>query len=119
MSDPGPPGHTTFFVTFRPTRPDWPDALTEDEQRALGEHADALSALAEAGTCVVAGPCLDGQLGVAVLDGWDLDAARDHLAQDAMVVAGCFTADVRAMRLSFERGVSRSGASGREPSPGG
>jgi len=117
VSDPGPAGHTTFFVTFRPTRPGWPESLTADEQRALGEHADGLAALTQVGTCVIAGPCLDGQLGVGVLDGWDADAVRSYLAQDAMVVAGYFTADVRAMRLSFER-VTPSGASGQEPTPG-
>lgn len=116
VSDPGPAGHTTFFVTFRPTRPGWPEGLTADEQRALGEHADGLAALADAGTCVIAGPCLDGQLGVGVLDGWDADEVRAYLERDAMVVAGCFTADVRAMRLSFER-VTPSGAPAPGPTP--
>lgn len=118
VSDPGPAGHSTFFVTFRPTRPDWPTDMTADEQRALGEHADGLAALTQDGRCVVAGPCLDAQLGVAVLDGWPVEAARAHLEQDAMVVAGYFTADVRAMRLSFER-VTPSGGPAPEPTPGG
>ena len=117
VSDPGPEGHSTFFVTFRPTRPDWPAELTPDEERALGEHADGLSRLADEGTCVMAGPCLDAQLGVGVLDGLDVGAVRAYLEQDPMVVAGCFTADARAMRLSFER-VSPSGAPRREPTPG-
>lgn len=103
ITDPGPAGHRTFFISFRPTRPDWPAAMTEDEQRAVSGHAQGLSDLADAGTCVLAGPCLDAQLGVAVYDGVTLEEAVPQLEGDAMVVAGYFTAEVRAMRLSFER----------------
>jgi uncharacterized protein YciI len=103
VTDPGPEGHGTFFVGFRPTRPDWPAAMTTDEEQALGEHAQGLSDLADAGTCVLAGPCLDAQLGVAVYDGLTVEDVVAQLEADAMVVAGFFTAEVRAMRLSFER----------------
>jgi uncharacterized protein YciI len=103
VTDPGPAGHRTFFVTLHPTRPDWPAEMTADEERAVGEHAQALSDLADAGTCVVAGPCLDAQLGIALYDGLTVDEAVAQLETDAMVVAGYFTAEVRAMRLSFER----------------
>lgn len=103
VSDPGPDGHRTFFVTLHPTRPDWPAAMTADEQRAVSGHAETLSALADQGVCVIAGPCLDAQLGVAVYDGFTAQEAAAQLATDPMVVAGYFDADVRAMRLSFER----------------
>lgn len=103
VTDPGPAGHRTFLVSLRPTRPDWPARMTPDEDRALGEHAQVLSDLADAGTCVIAGPCLDAQLGIAVYDGLTVDEAVAQLGADPMVVAGYFTAEVRAMRLSFER----------------
>jgi uncharacterized protein YciI len=77
--------------------------MTPAEQEAVSGHAQALSDLAEAGTCVIAGPCLDAQLGIAVYDGVTLDEATAQLATDPMVVAGFFEAQVRAMRLSFER----------------
>jgi uncharacterized protein YciI len=103
VTDPGPTGHRTFFVSFLPTRGDWPHGMSEDETRAISAHADGLSALADAGTCVVAGPCADGRLGVAVYDGVTLEDAVAQIRTDAMVVAGYFDAEVRAMRLSFER----------------
>jgi hypothetical protein len=103
VTDPGPDGHRTYLVSLRPGRPDWPQAMTPDEQRALGEHAQGLSDLADAGTCVIAGPCLDAGLGIAVYDGLTVDEAVAQLEGDAMVAAGYFTAEVRAMRLSFER----------------
>ena len=103
VTDAGPAGHRTFLISFHPTRPDWPRDMTPDEQRAVGEHAQTLSDLAAAGTCVVAGPCLDAQLGVALYDGVTVEEAAAQLETDAMVVAGYFTAELRAMRLSFER----------------
>jgi uncharacterized protein YciI len=103
VTDPGPAGHRTFFVGFLPTRSDWPAAMTDNEVQALGAHAQGLSDLADAGTCVLAGPCLDAQLGIAVYDGLTVDEVVAQLETDAMVVAGFFTAEVRAMRLSFER----------------
>jgi uncharacterized protein YciI len=103
VSEPGPEGHRTFFVTVRPTRANWPRDLTEDEERALQGHADGLEALTERGLCVLAGPCLDFQLGVSVYDGLTLPEALAEVEADPMVVAGYFDADVRAMRLSFER----------------
>jgi hypothetical protein len=103
VTDPGPAGHRTFLVTLHPTRANWPAAMTDDEQRALSEHAAGLSALADRGLCALAGPCLDAQLGVAVYDGLTLEQTTAQLAGDAMVTAGYFDAQVRAMRLSFER----------------
>jgi uncharacterized protein YciI len=103
VADPGPDGHRSFFVGLTPTRPDWPRDMTEAEQRALSEHAAGLESACAEGVCVVAGPCLDAQLGVAVWDGIPLDDLLRRLDGDAMVVAGFFDATVRAMRVSFER----------------
>lgn len=107
VSDPGPAGHTTYLVSLHPTRADWPQDPTAEEQEALAAHFRQLEALTRQGRCVIAGPCLDAQLGVAVLDRMTVDEARDLLLQDAMVVAGYFTADLRAMRLSLERSLGQ------------
>ena len=103
VRDPGPAGCTTFLVSLTPTRPDWPAAMTPDEDAAIAAHFEHLRALTEAGTCVLAGPTLDAQLGVCVLDGVDVSAAAALLRDDPMVVAGFFDAELRAMRLSLER----------------
>ena len=102
--DPGPPGHTSYYVALTPTRPDWPADLTSAEADALSGHAALLEASCAKGLCVVAGPCLDAQLGIAVWDGVTLEELVQHLeGEDPMVVAGYFDASVRAMRVSFER----------------
>ena len=104
VSHTGPAGHRTFYVALTPTRPDWPAAMTEDEVNAMSGHATGLERLAAQGICVLAGPCLDAGLGVAVFDGWTLEEVVRHLSEDdPMVVAGFFDASVRAMKLSFER----------------
>ena len=103
VADPGPDGHTTFLVHLRPTRTDWPEAMTDDEGTALARHFAQLQELTRQGRCVIAGPTLDASLGVAVLDGLTADEARGLLEADAMVVAGYFSAELRAMRLSLER----------------
>jgi uncharacterized protein YciI len=103
VADHGPEGHRTFYVAFTPTRADWPEAMTADEKRALSEHADGLSRLADEGTCVIAGPTLDAQIGIAVYDGKTVDETLALVEKDPMVVAGYFDATMRAMRLSFER----------------
>lgn len=103
VRDPGPEGHATWLVLFTPVRVDWPHATTEGEERALRAHAEQLQALAEAGRAVVAGPVLSAELGVLVLDGLALPEVEATLAADAMVAAGHFRAEVRAMRVSMER----------------
>lgn len=114
VTEAGPEGHTTYLVHFTPTRADWPDSMTPDEDTALEAHFSQLQRLTAVGTCVVAGPTLDAQLGVCLLDGVDVGAAQELVAADAMVVAGFFDAELRAMRLSLER---RAGGSS-PPSPG-
>lgn len=101
--DPGPVGHTTFLVHLRPGRPDWPHDLTPDEDRCMSEHFALLQRLTAEGTCVIAGPTSDASLGVEVLDGVTVEEAVALLEADAMVVAGYFSAEVRAFRLSLER----------------
>ena len=104
VSHPGPEGHRSFFVALTPTRADWPSAMTPQEAEALSGHAESLESLAAQGICVLAGPCLDAGLGVAVFDGWTVDELVRHLSEgDPMVVAGFFDASVRAMKVSFER----------------
>lgn len=99
----GPEGHTSFYVRLLPTRADWPHDMTPDEISALQIHADGLREAAARGRCVLAGPVLDGSLGVAVWDGLSLDELLAELDQDPMVVKGFFGAVVSAMRLSYER----------------
>ncbi len=103
VTERGPDGHRTFFVTVQPTRADWPQDRSDDEERALEGHADRLALMTARGLCVVAGPCLHFQLGIAVYDGLTLDEVLAEVAGDPMVVAGYFDAEVSAMRLTSER----------------
>jgi uncharacterized protein YciI len=98
-----PGGQQTWLVFFRPARPDWPDDMTAEEASALRRHFDQLQALTEAGTCVVAGPSLDAEYGLLVVDGLSQGDVVRRLEADAMVAAGFFRAEVRAFRLSLER----------------
>ena len=104
VTHPGPEGHRSFLVQLTPGRADWPADMTADEEEALSIHAGLLSDACDRGECVVAGPALDAQLGIAIWDGPTLDELVHHLeTEDQMVVRGYFHASVRAMRVSFER----------------
>ncbi len=100
-----PPGQQTWLVHLTPTRPGFPAELTGDERRALAAHAEHLAALTDTGECVIAGPRLDGGLGVGVFDGVSAERVELLLREDPMVVAGYFDAQIWPMRLSFERGA--------------
>jgi uncharacterized protein YciI len=78
--------------------------MTADEQSALAAHAQFLATACETGRCVVAGPALDAGLGIAI---WDRIELADLVLllenEDQMIKHGFFDAQVRAMRVSFER----------------
>jgi uncharacterized protein YciI len=104
VTHPGPEGHRSFLVQLTPGREGWPEHMTEAEQQALSTHAGLLESYCAKGLCVVAGPALDAQLGIAIWDGLTLEELLQHLeGEDPMVVNGFFHAAVRAMRVSFER----------------
>jgi uncharacterized protein YciI len=77
--------------------------MTEAERHALSAHFQQLQELTAAGVCVVAGPTLDADYGICIMDGLDQVEVLARLEHDAMVSAGFFRAELRAYKLSLER----------------
>ena len=96
-----------FAYLLRPTRPGFsPATLTAEEATKVGEHFEHLKAILDRGKLVLAGPCLDGSLGIGIFEAASEEEARRFMETDPAVVAGVFTAEVRPMRISLWRAPS-------------
>lgn len=78
--------------------------MTDQEQRIFQEHGRWLAKLVKDGIVLLAGPCLDGQMGIVILEASGEEAARAIMAEDPAVQAGLFSTDVHPFRVSLMRG---------------
>lgn len=92
-----------FLIIYRPPRPTFPHDATEEEDRAIGEHFEYLKKLLAQGKLLLAGPCEDASMGLAVIETGDEDEARSILALDPAVIAGVFRGEVKPYRVSLMR----------------
>jgi len=93
-----------FLVIYRPPRATFNDDATAEEERIIGDHFGYLKRLLEEGTLLLAGPCLDASMGIAVLEADSLEAAQAILARDPAVTGGVFTGEIRPYRVSLMAG---------------
>ncbi len=95
-----------FLCRLLGTRPDWPDAMTEEEQRVMGEHFVYLRRLTWAGKVLLAGPVMEGW-GLVALETEDEEEARAILAADPSVLAGVHTFEMGPFVASLLHGRDR------------
>jgi uncharacterized protein YciI len=93
-----------FLVIYRPPRSTFGDDATAEEKRAVGDHFEYLKRLLEEGTLLLAGPCLDASMGIAVLETDSFEQAEAVLARDPAVLAGVFRGEIRPYRVSLMAG---------------
>ncbi len=97
-----------FLLQLHGTRSDWPENMSEDESRIMGEHFVYLKGLTEQGACLLAGPVFphDGQpaIGLIVLECADEAVARAIAEGDPSVREGLHGFTLRPMRASLLRG---------------
>ncbi len=112
MSDPVP----MWLGTFR-LRPDLhdPQAWSEADHQAVGDHFDRLKTEAERGTVVFAGRTddRDGKdwlaedtVGIVVFQAEDREAAEAFMAADPAVRSGVMTSKLQSYRLAVARTAS-------------
>ena len=89
-----------FLIVYRPPRPTFIDDSTEEEDRVIGSHFQYLRALLAQGKLLLAGPCEDGSMGLAVLECKDGEEAKRILAEDPAVRHGVFTGEIKPYRVS-------------------
>ncbi len=68
---------------------------------ALGAHLAYLQSLVASGQMVLAGPCEDGSLGIAVFPRSDAAAAEALMQQDPCVARGVMRCEVKPFRISL------------------
>jgi uncharacterized protein YciI/uncharacterized protein YndB with AHSA1/START domain len=96
------------IALLRPARAGFHLDPTVQELQALGAHLELLKRLAREGRVVVAGPCEDGSLGVAIFPTDDAAAAQALMADDPCVKAGVMSCEVHPFRMSvFGTGTTR------------
>ena len=97
--------HQHFLVRLVGTRPGWPEAMTEAEERAMSAHFVYLRTLTWAGKCLLAGPVFGaGGFGLIVLQVADEAEARRVMAAEPSVTAGVHTYTLQPMAASLLAG---------------
>lgn len=92
---------STFIYVLRPCRQGLSDAPTPEEEASLDEHFQYLRRELEEGGLILAGPCLDGALGVVVFRAPTEEAAREFMEADPAVRHGLMRAELHPFRVSL------------------
>ena len=95
-----------FLFTIRPMREGFIDEPTADEQRIMGEHFQYLKTALEAGTLLIAGPCIAGAdtFGMGVLAMESEADARAFMEADPSVRGGVQKLTIYPFKLSLWAG---------------
>ncbi len=101
-----------WIYFLRPPREDFAATMTDREKEVWATHFERFQAMLAAGDLVLVGPTLGRtNIGVAVFEAPDEEAARRVVAEDPVVVAGLAEAELHQFRISLLRG--------RDPAPSG
>jgi len=77
--------------------------MTEEEGRVIANHFAYLKRLLAEGKLLIAGPCEDSSMGIAVYETRDEEEARTILAQDPAITGRVFTGEIKPYRVSLFR----------------
>lgn len=92
-----------FLAIYHPPRPNFNENATPEEERIIGEHFQNLKSLLAQGKLILAGPCEDASMGIAIFECENEGEARRILESDPAVVKGVFTGEIRPYRVSLLR----------------
>jgi len=92
-----------FLGIYRPPRPTFPGDATPEEERVIGAHFQYLKALLAEGKLILAGPCEDASMGLAVFETKDEAEARTIVSSDPAVTGKVFTCEIKPYRVSLLR----------------
>ncbi len=90
-----------YFVRLLGTRDTWPDDMTPDEDKIMGEHYAYLKDLVKKKKVYMAGPVFDARFGLIVLSVGSEQEAREIMDNEPSVLAGLHTYDMSEMRVSL------------------
>jgi uncharacterized protein YciI len=92
-----------FLLVYRPPRPTFIVDATEEEARVIDDHFQYLKTLLAQGKLIIAGPCEDGSMGLAVVECESEAEAQRILAADPALQGGVFTGESKPYRVSLMR----------------
>ncbi|MCF6137531.1 YciI family protein [Pseudalkalibacillus berkeleyi] len=90
-----------YLYKLIPYRKDFIDTITAEENQILSEHYSYLEQLLETKELVLAGPCLDGSLGIVILRTQSFERAESLMNEDPSVVKGVMSASLHPYRVSL------------------
>ncbi|MCA9726444.1 MAG: SRPBCC domain-containing protein [Candidatus Eisenbacteria bacterium] len=90
-----------FIVQLHGIREGWPQNMSADEQRIMGEHFGYLQALMWDGKVLLAGPCQDPVYGLVVLEVSDEAEARSLMDREPSVLGGVHTYTLHPFHASL------------------
>ena len=92
-----------FLGIYRPPRPTFAHDATPEENRIIGTHFQYLKKLLAEGKLILAGPCEDASMGLAIFETADEEEAKAIAANDPAVTGHVFTCEVKPYRVSLLR----------------
>ena len=90
-----------YLVRLLGTRAGWPENMTSEEERIMGEHFEYLRDLTEKGIVLMAGPVFDFKFGLIVLEVKSESELEKIMQAEPSVVQGVHTYDKSIMRVSL------------------
>ncbi|MFX0210411.1 MAG: YciI family protein [Candidatus Hodarchaeota archaeon] len=93
-------GNEAYMVIIR-GRPNFPNTMTEKEEKVMGEHFKYLKKLIEQEKLILAGPTLDDSGGYIILNTTSEDTAREIMSKDPSVSSGIMKPIYHPFRVSL------------------
>jgi uncharacterized protein YciI len=93
-----------YLYLIHPLRHEFFEQPTAAEEAAMAAHLDYLKQATEAGTVLLAGPCLDETFGLVVFQAADDEIARAFMYHDPSVQANVMMAELHPFHLSLMGG---------------
>ena len=90
-----------FFVQLLGTRDNWPNDMTEDEEKIMTEHFHYLKDLVQQKKVLMAGPVFEPVFGLVIVQAESKAEARALAGNDPAVINGLMTVKISPMRVSL------------------
>ena len=90
----------TFLVIIK-GRPNFPNTMTEKEEKIMKDHFEYLSKLLDEGKLILAGPTLDDSGGFLILNTESEEIAKDIMSKDPSVSSGLMNPIFHPFRVSL------------------
>ena len=90
-----------YIYLIHPLRHEFFEQPTPAEEAAMAAHFEYLKQATQAGTVLLAGPCLDDTFGLVVLKAADETAAQAFMYNDPSVQANVMMAELHPFRISL------------------